>query len=191
MTSAQHFLSKAPGGAACPRGRAIRSHPAPDSESHTSMETPRGMESVRMVERGAGTRQAERDALVAGLRATPATIPPKHFYDSRGSELFDAICELPEYYPTRTETAILRDRDEIAGAAGRGGQFVELGAGASLRRWVLLDLDGPSGTWPLTSPATWCAGGRRWRRVPGPRGERHRRRLRARPRPAGDLTRAP
>jgi L-histidine N-alpha-methyltransferase len=73
---------------------------------------------------------AERDALVAGLRATPARIPPKYFYDALGCALFAAICELPEYYPTRTERAIFGERrDEIARAIGRGGQFVDLGAG--------------------------------------------------------------
>ena len=73
---------------------------------------------------------AERQALVAGLRATPATIPPKYFYDALGCALFGAICELPEYYPTRTERAIFSEhRDAIATAVGRHRQFVDLGAG--------------------------------------------------------------
>ena len=94
------------------------------------METPRGMETVRIVKRGTADPQAERDALVAGLRATPAAIPPKYFYDAVGCALFGAICELPEYYPTRTERDIFRaHRAGIADAVGRGGQFVDLGAG--------------------------------------------------------------
>ena len=72
----------------------------------------------------------ERHALVAGLRRTPASIPPKYFYDRLGCALYGAICELPEYYPTRTERAIFsRFREAIAAAVGPGGQFVDLGAG--------------------------------------------------------------
>ena len=51
----------------------------------------------------------ERQALLDGLYATPATIAPKYFYDAEGSALFEAICALPEYYPTRTERSILTD----------------------------------------------------------------------------------
>jgi len=73
---------------------------------------------------------AERRSLVAGLRATPPRIPPKYFYDDLGCALYDAICALPEYYPTRTERAIFNAyRAEIAQAIGAGGQFVDLGAG--------------------------------------------------------------
>lgn len=73
---------------------------------------------------------AERNALIAGLFARPATIPPKYFYDELGCALFCAICELPQYYPTRTEVAIFRDyRQEIAQAAGTHKQLVDLGAG--------------------------------------------------------------
>jgi L-histidine N-alpha-methyltransferase len=46
--------------------------------------------------------------VIQGLTQTPKTLPPKYFYDDRGSVLFEQICELPEYYPTRTETVILR-----------------------------------------------------------------------------------
>ena len=69
-------------------------------------------------------------ALVAGLRARAAAIPPKYFYDRLGCALYGAICELPEYYPTRTERAIFdENRDDIASAIGTGTQFVDLGAG--------------------------------------------------------------
>jgi dimethylhistidine N-methyltransferase len=60
----------------------------------------------------------------------PAVIPPKYFYDALGCALFGAICELPEYYPTRTERAIFNEhREAIALAVGRGKQLVDLGAG--------------------------------------------------------------
>jgi len=73
----------------------------------------------------------DRDALLAGLRAPRAWIAPKFFYDALGSTLFDAITELDEYYPTRTERAILRARErEIAAAFGCDGcTLIDLGAG--------------------------------------------------------------
>ncbi|MCA2205983.1 L-histidine N(alpha)-methyltransferase [Nocardia rosealba] len=75
----------------------------------------------------------------AGLTAAPKSLPPKWFYDARGSELFEAITELPEYYPTRTERALLRDVvDEIA-AAARADVLVELGAGSAAKTRLLLD----------------------------------------------------
>ncbi|MEV0434143.1 L-histidine N(alpha)-methyltransferase [Nocardia sp. NPDC050413] len=74
----------------------------------------------------------------AGLTADPKSLPPKWFYDARGSELFEAITELPEYYPTRTERALLRDVvDEIA--AARADVLVELGAGSAAKTRLLLD----------------------------------------------------
>ncbi len=80
-----------------------------------------------------------RDVL-AGLGRYPRAIPAKYLYDSRGSALFDAICELPEYYPTRTETAILRDcADDIARLAGPGCALVEYGSGSSVKTRLLLD----------------------------------------------------
>ncbi|MGA9858786.1 MAG: L-histidine N(alpha)-methyltransferase [Solirubrobacteraceae bacterium] len=72
-----------------------------------------------------------------GLTKPFKELAPKHFYDARGSELFEQITEQPEYYPTRTELAILRDHaTEIAGDAG---ELVELGAGASDKARLLLD----------------------------------------------------
>jgi len=83
----------------------------------------------------------ERDEILAGLRAAPKQLSPKYFYDRRGSELFDAICELPEYYPTRTELGILRDHgSEIAGAAGSGTCLIEFGSGSSVKIRRLLSL---------------------------------------------------
>ncbi|GAB5895949.1 L-histidine N(alpha)-methyltransferase [Mycolicibacterium mageritense] len=74
-----------------------------------------------------------------GLTKTPKELPPKWFYDSVGSDLFDQITRLPEYYPTRTEAQILRDRSaEIAAAAGAD-TLVELGSGTSEKTRMLLD----------------------------------------------------
>lgn len=70
------------------------------------------------------------DELATALSQPEATIPPKFFYDALGSALFAAICELPEYYPTRTEWAILaQHRDAIAQAVGINGTLIDLGAG--------------------------------------------------------------
>ncbi|HET9383319.1 MAG TPA: L-histidine N(alpha)-methyltransferase [Streptomyces sp.] len=87
---------------------------------------------------------ALRADVLAGLTATPRTLPPKWFYDARGSELFERITRLPEYYPTRAEREILRDRSaEIAAATGAR-TLVELGSGSSEKTRHLLDaLDGP------------------------------------------------
>ena len=74
----------------------------------------------------------------AGLTATPKTLPPKYFYDARGSELFDEITRLPEYYLTRAETSILEQRaGEIAGLS-RCESLVELGSGTSAKTRLLL-----------------------------------------------------
>lgn len=68
--------------------------------------------------------------LSAGLLAPQASTSPKFLYDALGSKLFEAICELPEYYPTRTEAAILdRHLADIAASAGRGTTLIDLGAG--------------------------------------------------------------
>jgi L-histidine N-alpha-methyltransferase len=93
----------------------------------------------RLCDRRLRDAAAERRALAGGLLSTPASIEPKYFYDERGCALFAEICRLPEYYPTRTEAAIFeRYRDEIAGAAGTGNVFVDLGAGdcAKAARWL-------------------------------------------------------
>jgi L-histidine N-alpha-methyltransferase len=74
-----------------------------------------------------------------GLTKPFKELPPKHFYDTHGSELFEQICELPEYYPTRTELAILRARADEIVAGTAAGELVELGSGASDKARVLLD----------------------------------------------------
>lgn len=74
------------------------------------------------------------------LAAPPHAISPKYFYDAEGSRLFDRICELPEYYPTRTERGILSAcAAEIAEQTGTGGDLVEFGAGSCSKVRLLLD----------------------------------------------------
>ena len=91
-----------------------------------------------------GTDDLKRE-VITGLSASPKAIPPKFFYDTRGSELFDAICELPEYYQTRTEMNILRDCVvELVGYIGPDCLLVELGSGASKKVRLLLEELRPS-----------------------------------------------
>ncbi len=109
----------------------------------------------RVVHRVPAAGGDERSDVIAGLLATPARISPKYFYDELGCALYGAICQLPEYYPTRTEIAIFREhRSEIAEALGQGGQFVDLGAGDCCKaegwlayvnptRYVAVDIAGP------------------------------------------------
>ena len=81
-----------------------------------------------------------------GLTRPFKELPPKHFYDSRGSELFERICELPAYYPTRAERSILEARAaEIVTATGAG-ELVELGSGAADKARILLDAMAEAGT---------------------------------------------
>jgi L-histidine N-alpha-methyltransferase len=85
------------------------------------------------------TEAALRADVLHGLTRTPKTLPPKWFYDAQGSELFEKITELPEYYPTRAEREILIARaPEIAAATGAR-TLVELGSGSSEKTRYLLD----------------------------------------------------
>jgi L-histidine N-alpha-methyltransferase len=81
-----------------------------------------------------------------GLTKPFKELAPKHFYDARGSELFEQITEQPEYYPTRTELAILSDSAAEIVALTGAGELVELGAGASDKARVLLDAMHDAGT---------------------------------------------
>ncbi|MFF2954608.1 L-histidine N(alpha)-methyltransferase [Kitasatospora sp. NPDC057965] len=82
---------------------------------------------------------ALRHDVRTGLTAEPKTLPPKWFYDARGSELFEEITRLPEYYPTRAERAILTARAGEIAAATRARTLVELGSGSSEKTRLLLD----------------------------------------------------
>ncbi|MCP5459664.1 MAG: L-histidine N(alpha)-methyltransferase [Gammaproteobacteria bacterium] len=86
-----------------------------------------------------------REEVLKGLATRPKSIPPKFFYDERGSQLFDAICELPEYYLTRTEIGLLRKHcGEIAELAGSECLLIELGSGASKKVRLLLEAVRPA-----------------------------------------------
>jgi L-histidine Nalpha-methyltransferase len=112
------------------------------------MQKTRPMQNTRLMP-GAPARQGAdwrvaAPSLVAdvlrSLQGTPKRLSPTYFYDERGSQLFDAICELPEYYVTRTETSILQTHaQEIADRIGPNALLVELGSGASTKTRLLLD----------------------------------------------------
>ena len=89
--------------------------------------------------------------LQQALAVQPCRISPKYFYDVNGSQLFDCICQLPEYYPTRTELSILtRHADEIAALIGPHAEIVEFGAGSLRKVRLLLDaLEQPARYLPI------------------------------------------
>jgi L-histidine N-alpha-methyltransferase len=82
----------------------------------------------------------------AGLGSKPYELAPKYFYDERGSELFDAICEVPEYYPTRTERAILNRHSPAIVELTRARELVELGSGSASKTRALLYAMAGAGT---------------------------------------------
>lgn len=99
----------------------------------------------RIFDRTPVDRGDERAQVIAGLLDSPAHVSPRYFYDELGCALYGAICQLPEYYPTRTEHAIFREhRSEIADAIGKGGQFVDLGAGDCCKAQSWLPFVGPA-----------------------------------------------
>ena len=132
----------------------------------TQMKADRG---IRIINQLHVNREGERAQLIAGLLAAPAHIEPKYFYDELGCALYAAICQLDEYYPTRTERAIFNQyRSEISAKItehGRCGTFVDLGAGDCAKamswlpfiqpqRYLAVDIAGPSMKTALTSMAT-------------------------------------
>jgi L-histidine N-alpha-methyltransferase len=95
---------------------------------------------------GGADQRSLADDVLDGLTRPFKELPPKHFYDARGAELFDRICELPEYYPTRAERAILAESaDELASLTGAA-ELVELGSGTAAKTRVLLDALHAAGT---------------------------------------------
>jgi L-histidine Nalpha-methyltransferase len=85
------------------------------------------------------TSKNDGQDVIEGLTKNPKNLPAKYFYDQRGSELFEKICHLPEYYPTRTEAAILQEyAEEIAAYTGVC-ELIELGSGSSTKTRLLLD----------------------------------------------------
>lgn len=91
------------------------------------------------------------EEVLRGLALPSKNIPSLYFYDQRGSELFDAITELPEYYPTRTEVSILEAYGaEMAAALGPGVRLIELGSGSALKTELLLArLEAPAAYVPV------------------------------------------
>jgi len=94
---------------------------------------------------GAHERSLAEDVL-DGLTRPFKELPPKHFYDARGAELFDQICELPEYYPTRAERAILEETAVDLATLTNASELVELGSGTAAKTRVLLDAMYAAGT---------------------------------------------
>ena len=93
---------------------------------------------------------AFRRDILAGLARSPKATPPIWFYDRRGSELFEDITDLPEYYPTRTETALLAGHgDDFAAAIGPGRAVVEFGAGSARKTPHLLRAINPAAYVPI------------------------------------------
>ena len=89
---------------------------------------------------------ALRNDVVTGLRRTPKTLPPKWFYDAAGSDLFDQITRLPEYYPTRAEAQILREQSAAIATHSGADTLVELGSGTSEKTRMLLSALRDNGT---------------------------------------------
>ncbi|MEO0836809.1 MAG: L-histidine N(alpha)-methyltransferase [Cyanobacteria bacterium J06642_3] len=87
-------------------------------------------------------QQIEQDDIqdvISGFSQTPKVIPARYFYDAQGSELFEAICQLPEYYPTRTEASILKEHATSIMTQTKAVELVELGSGSSTKTRYLLD----------------------------------------------------
>jgi L-histidine Nalpha-methyltransferase len=94
---------------------------------------------VRKIEVDAAETNEFACDVVSGLAATPKRLPPKYFYDSAGSALFEKITELPEYYPTRCEIGILNERSkEIAALIPSGTALIEFGSGSSTKTRIIL-----------------------------------------------------
>src|SRR4051812_9619058 len=91
-------------------------------------------------------RNALRADALSGLTSTPKELPPKWFYDDRGSRLFDEITRLPEYYPTRREREILVARATEIAAISKADTLIELGSGTSEKTRILLQHLADAGT---------------------------------------------
>jgi L-histidine N-alpha-methyltransferase len=94
--------------------------------------------------------EAFRDDVLAGLSAPIPAIPARWLYDLRGSELFDEITQLPDYYPTRVETALLHTiMPEVAALSAKGAAVVEFGAGSATKTPILLEAIAPAAYVPV------------------------------------------
>jgi L-histidine N-alpha-methyltransferase len=100
-----------------------------------------------------------REDVIAGLSLPQKSLPPKYFYDAEGSRLFERICRLPEYYPTRAELAITRvNLAAIARFGGAGCELIEYGSGASLKTRLLIRALRPAAYVPVDISASPGAG---------------------------------
>lgn len=106
------------------------------------------------------TSNSAADEILRGLRLPQKTVSPKYFYDERGSALFERICELPEYYLTRTEISIMRKHlHEMASSIGPRANVIEFGIGSGLKTQLLLEhLDEPVAFVPVDISAEHLAG---------------------------------
>ncbi len=103
-----------------------------------------------------------REDVIEGLSQGQKALPPKYFYDAEGSRLFDRICRLKEYYPTRAELALTRRHlADIARFAGRGCELIEYGSGESLKTRLLLRALKPSVYVPVDISHSALAGAAR------------------------------
>jgi L-histidine Nalpha-methyltransferase len=114
---------------------------------------------VAIADGAAATLAAHRQEILAGLTAANKRLSPTYLYDERGSQLFDEICTLPEYYATRTELMLLRDHAaELAALVGPRAEVVELGAGSSLKARLLLGaLEDPASYQPVDISVEYLA----------------------------------
>lgn len=100
----------------------------------------RGIAAVATANDSAPDLADDRAEILRGLQAPQKRLHPKYFYDERGSELFDEICRLPEYYPTRTELELMdRYLDDVARLVGPQAAVIEFGAGSNIKIRKLLD----------------------------------------------------
>ncbi len=112
------------------------------------MNAPEGLKLVNLDEDGVD--RAFRQDVLAGLKQVPKAIPARWLYDDAGSQLFEEITQLPEYYPTRAETDILNTRGgEFAELIGPGRAVVEFGSGSSVKTPLLLSAIAPAAYVPL------------------------------------------
>ncbi len=97
--------------------------------------------------------------VLQGLSGKQKTLPAKYFYDGRGSRLFEAICELPEYYPTRTELALMREcAGDMAARIGPNTLLIEYGSGSSMKTPILIDALRPAAYLPIDISREQLAG---------------------------------
>ncbi|MEZ6119960.1 MAG: L-histidine N(alpha)-methyltransferase [Pirellulaceae bacterium] len=112
--------------------------------------------SIRL-QTAANTQHSFLRDVIAGLSESRKTLPSKYFYDQKGCQLFDQICQLPEYYPTRTELAIMDlHGQEMAACLGENNALIEFGSGSSIKTQILLsELENLSAYVPLDIAPTY------------------------------------